>query len=234
MAKDQKNVHAGHRKRMRDKYLRVGFDGFEEHEILEMLLYTCFNQKDTNELAHHLITAFGSIKGVLSTSVEQLKSIDGIGDTTAFNLRLIGDIAFNSKQSKRDERPILDTTDKIYEYIESFFATCTTEMVLAVSLDTNLRVVRTTKVHEGSFDSVSFNIAKIVRNLVASGAAGVIIAHNHPNGCALPSLKDLESTEKLKHALESVGIMFVDHIILGKDDYISFRQSGNRLYAIAQ
>ncbi len=234
MAKNKSNVHAGHRERMRKKYLRVGFEGFEEHEILEMLLYCCFSQQDTNELAHRLILFFGSVKGVLTAPVEQLESVKGIGEVTAFNLKLIGDIALNSMQSGRDERPILDTTDKIYEYIEPFFRSQSTEVVLVLSLDVNSRVMRATKVHEGSFDSVSFNIAKIVRSLVSSGAAGVVIAHNHPSGVAIPSQRDLDSTEKLKRALESVGIMFVDHIILGENDYVSFSQSGQKLYALAE
>ncbi|MBQ1263676.1 MAG: DNA repair protein RadC [Oscillospiraceae bacterium] len=233
MAKGKDNVHAGHRERMRSKYLRVGFEGFEEHEILEMLLYNFFSQQDTNELAHRLISAFGSVKGVLTASVDQLKAVKGIGEVSAFNLKLIGDIALNSMQSKKDDRPVLDDSDKTYAYVEPFFSAYSTEMVLAVSLDSNLKVMRTTKIHEGSFDSVSFNIAKVVRNLVASGAAGVVIAHNHPSGCALPSERDLMSTEKLKRALESVGIMFVDHIILGENDYVSFRASGNKLYTIA-
>ncbi len=234
MAKSKDNIHAEHRKRMRSKYLRVGFEGFEDHEIIEMLLYNCFKREDTNELAHRLIDAFGSIKGVLSAPVDQLKTIKGVGDIVAFNLKFIGDIALNSMQSERDNRPILDTADKTYQYVEPFFSLYATEMVLAVSLDSNLKVIRTTKVHEGSFDSVSFSIAKVVRSLVASGARGVIIAHNHPSGVALPSERDLDSTEKLKHALNSVGIDFIDHIILGENDYVSFRQSGQKLYTVAQ
>lgn len=233
MAKNSKNVHAGHRERMRAKYLRVGSDGFEEHELLEMLLFTCLAQQDTNELAHRLISSFGSLGGVLSASIDELKSIKGVGEVTAFNLKLIGDIIARGNLPA-DKRPVLDDTDKIGKYITPFFASSKTEMVLAISLDQKLRVMRTTKVFEGSFDSVSFPIAKIVRNLVASGAMAVIIAHNHPFGTAIPSVQDVRATEKLKAALESVGIMFVDHVIIGIDDFISFRDSGNKLYAIAQ
>jgi len=233
MASGKKNVHAGHRERMRSKYLRVGFEGFEEHELLEMLLYNFFSQQDTNELAHQLIATFGSVKGVLSASVDQLKAIKGIGDVTAFNLKLIGDMALNCMNSRRDERPVLDSTDKIYDYVKPFFVGYQTEMVLAVSLDTNLKVMRTTKLYEGSFDSVSFNVAKVVRNFVTSGTAAVVIAHNHPSGFAFPSERDLASTERLKRALESVGIMFVDHLIIGSDDFVSLRDSGGKLYTIA-
>ena len=137
-------------------------------------------------------------------------------------------------QIGKDKRPVLNNSDKISTYITPFFAASKTEIVLAISLDQNLRVMRTTKIHEGSFDSVSFPIAKIVRNLVASGAAAVVIAHNHPLGVALPSVQDIRATEKLKAALESVGIMFVDHVILGIDGCVSFRDSGENLYAIAQ
>ncbi|MBQ8869445.1 MAG: RadC family protein [Oscillospiraceae bacterium] len=233
MPKDQKNVHAGHRERMRKKYLRIGIEGFEEHEILEMLLFCCFAQKDTNELAHVLIKTFGSINGVLAASIDELKAVDGIGDVSAFRLKLIGDIVARG-QIGEDKRPVLNNSDKISAYAKPFFASSKTEMVLAISLDQKLRVMRTTKIHEGSFDSVSLPIAKIVRNLVASGAAAVVIAHNHPFGLSFPSMQDIRATEKLKAALESVGIMFVDHVVFGIDDCVSFRDSGDNLYALAQ
>lgn len=233
MASGKKNVHAGHRERMRAKYLRVGADGFEEHELLEMLLFSSFTQQDTNALAHSLISTFGSLRGVLAAPVDELKSVKGIGDVAAFNIKLLGDIIARSSQVQ-DKSPILNDTDKIVSYVRPFFAATKTEIVIAISLDQNLRVLRTTKVHEGSFDSVPLSIARIVRTLVSSGAQAVIIAHNHPLGFALPSVQDIRSTEKLKAAIESVGIMFADHVIIGIDDFVSFRDSGDKLYAIAQ
>ena len=231
--KQKANIHKGHRERTRKKYLRAGLDAFSEHEILEFLLFYCFAQQDTNELAHSLISAFGSVKGVLCASVDDLCQIKGMGEKSALLIKFIGDL-IQRERSGIDERPILDTTDKIGKFVLPFFDGMSSEMVLAVALDQKLRVTRTIKILEGSLDTVTLPIAKVARTLVSSSAAAVIIAHNHPAGVAIPSVTDIRTTKSLKNALEGVGIQFVDHIIVAEGDYVSMRDSGGRIYSIAE
>ena len=234
MAEDKKeNLHAGHRKRMREKYLRVGIDAFAEHELLEMLLYYCFPQQNTNELAQMLIKSFGSLSGVLSASVSELCTIKGVGERSAMLLHLVGDIV--KRETNYSEQKIkLNTTDKIGEFVKPLLDSSKTECVIALALDEELNVMRSIKVFEGSFDSSGLPIPKIVRMLVNCGAAAAVISHNHPSGLALPSVNDIRATSTLKTALECVGIQLIDHIIVIPDDYVSFRESGNQLYSITE
>ena len=231
ISKSEKNIHAGNRERLRGKYLRVGMEGFEEHELLEMLLFNCFKQQDTNPLAHRLISSFGSLDGVLSASVSELKQVNGIGDNAAFFLYFTGEL-IRRGYKQQDERKPLNTSDKIANYLIPFYKNAKTECVVALALDQNLKVIRTIKVLDGCFDSAAFSISKVVRNMVSCGAVAVAISHNHPSNIALPSEQDLRTTERLKIALESVGIQFVDHIIVVTDDYVSLRQSGYNIYTI--
>ena len=234
MAGDKKeNLHAGHRARMREKYLRVGLDGFAEHEILEFLLYYCFPQQNTNELAQMLIKSFGSLSGVLSASVSELCMIKGIGERSAILLHLVGDIV--TRETAYSEQKIkLNTTDKIGSFLAPLYKNAKTECVIALALDEELNVMRSIKVYEGCFDSSGLPIPKIVRMLVNCGAAAAVISHNHPSGLAFPSVSDIRATNALKTALECVGIQLIDHIIVVPDDYVSFRESGNQLYSISE
>ena len=234
MAGDKKeNLHAGHRARMREKYLRVGFDGFAEHEILEMLLYYCIPQKNTNELAETLIRSFGSFSGVLSAPVNELCTIKGVGERTAILLRLVGEIIIRETTYSK-QKIKLNTTDKIGKFVKPLLENSKTECVIALALDEELNVIRSIKVFEGSFDSSGLPIPKFVRMLVNCGAAAVVIAHNHPSGYAFPSVNDIRATSTLKTALDYVGIQLIDHIIVVPNDYVSFRESGNQLYTITE
>ena len=231
--KKETNIHKGHRKRVRKKYLLVGPEAFEEHELLELLLFYAFKQVDTNEIAHRLISIFGSIGGVLSASIDELMAVEGVGESTAVLISVIDDIMKISKAEEDNKKP-LNTSEEMYKFIEPFFKDMRTEMVLGVALDEQLKVIRVTKVYEGSFDTVALPIAKIVRSFVACGASAVFLAHNHPSGIAIPSVADIKTTNRLKLALESVGIQFVDHIIVGADDYVSFKDSSGKLYSISE
>jgi len=233
-AENQKpNIHAKHRERVRQKFLKVGLDGFSEHEIIEFVLFYALAQQDTNELAHRLIGTFGSVRGVLSASVDQLCQVKGVGERSAILLKLIGDIIVRDRE-KPDERPVLNTNEKIGDFVAQFYRANNVEMVIVVALDHNLRVIRTIKVAEGDIDNVSIPVAKTVRSLVTCGAAAAVLAHNHPSQVALPSEEDVRATKKLRNSLATVGIELLEHIIVTPGDYISFRDSGNNIYVVSR
>ena len=109
-ASQEKNVHAGHRQRLRERFDTVGSSGFEEHTILELLLFYAIPQKDTNPLAHDLIQRFGSLEGVLNASKEELMQVSGVGENTATLLRLVEGIWEVCARSKTKEKVVLDSS----------------------------------------------------------------------------------------------------------------------------
>ena len=223
------NIHAKHRERVSEKFLKVGLDAFSEHEIIEFLLFYVFAQQDTNDLAHRLIDTFGSVRGVLSASVEELCTVKGIGQRAAVLLKLVGDLIVRDRE-KKDERPILDTVGKISDYLLRIYSVHNnTEMVIALAFDSSMRLIRVIKVADGSLDTVSISVSKLARSLVTCGAAGVVLAHNHPSNNAIPSSTDIKTTKSLKRAVEAVGIELIDHIICVTNDYTSMLSSGNRI-----
>lgn len=227
------NNQKGHRNRVRTRFLKAGLNGLLPHEILEMLLFYSIAQKNTKDLAYALIHHFGTLESVLSASYEELVEVDGVGHQTAVFLSFVGSLIKNETKEK-DIRQPLDTSDKLGEYVVPLFENAKTENIVLVGLDEGYKHIRTVRISEGSFDSTAFNITKITRIVVSMGAHFVVIAHNHPRGLAFPSLQDVKATQKLKTALASVGVDLIDHLIVAHGDYVSMRDSGEKLYTLSQ
>ena len=145
---------------------------------------------------------------MLNADVDALCTVKGIGKRAAVLIRLIGDIVKRDIE-KPDERPSLDTTNKMGEYMMRFFGEEAIESVVAVALDSRFRVIRVIKVAEGDFESVRFSSSKLARELVASKAVATVISHNHPSFNAMASSEDLRATRILTENLSKVGITLV-------------------------
>ncbi len=219
-------VHDKHRQRLIARFLQEGLDGFAEHQILELLLFFGIVQKDTNPLAHVLIDNFGSVSGALDAPYEELLTIKGIGPNTAALLKLMPQLARVYQQGKQQEI-CLNSSEKSGQFLLPRYIGRTEETVFLVCLDSKCRVLGTTLLHRGSVNSAEVNVRAIVANALKHNAAGVILAHNHPGGIALPSEDDLRTTHTLHTALKPVGIQLIDHIIVADADFVSLADSGN-------
>lgn len=232
MAKESKkkiNLHAGHRQRVRKRFLDTGLSGFEEHEILELILFYCIPRADTNEIAHRLIYRFGSIKNVLNAPVSELKTVEEIGENAAVFIKLLGAI-IKEDFSARENCDALSSSERIGKFIMPYFSDLSIENVIVVALDAALKPISAKVLSEGSSFSAKIAPAKVARFLITNGAHGAIIAHNHPSGLAVPSIADIRATTTLKKALDAVDIKLVDHLIVVKDDFVSIRDSGDNIY----
>lgn len=220
-----KNLHKDHRQRVRARYLQDGVQSMPDHNILELLLFFGIPYKDTNNIAHELIEQFGSLNGVFDASVAELHRVDGIGENTAVLISLIKDIItiYNSRDSKMNS----DTSeqDAIEEYIRRKYAGETRECVYMLSVDSSGKIQRCVKICEGSPDSAFLTARMVVETAVNFNSQNVILAHNHPNGFAVPSMADVTATTEFCKILSSIGINLADHIIVSGDDQFSMAKS---------
>ena len=218
-------VHDGHRDRMREKFRKSGFDNMHPHEILEMLLYYSVPRKDTNELAHALITHFGSFAAVFAASEDELIKVPGITRNTATLIKMILPIsrAYQALQNKAER---LSDPKECGNYFMKALSGYSTERVMAIYLDNSCRVLCSEQICEGDISQVVVNFRKIVATAMKYPmTAAVIVAHNHPGGIALPSQSDIVATQELIKTLNAIGINLVDHIIVADDDYVSMASS---------
>lgn len=220
------SVHEGHRDRVRQRYLEEGLDGFQEHEVLEMLLFYCLSRKDTNELAHRLLEEFGNLQAVLAATPGQLASVAGIGQGTAVFLSFINDFnRYVQIRKAESECSTLCTLDACGAYLYPKFLGRRNEVVYMICLDSKCKILGCKLLGEGSVNSAAVPIRRIVEHALNMNASTVILAHNHPSGVALPSTEDVQTTRILSGALQAVDVLLADHMVFSDEEFISMRQS---------
>ncbi len=230
---DEKNVHAGHRKRMKSAMLEHGIDGLNDHQVLEMLLFYAVPKIDTNPIAHRLIEEFGSLRNVLEADYEELVEIKGIGENAASLIKFSQQFSgryLRASSFEEDSQRFTDT-DALRRYYEGVFLGVKNEQIRAMLVDDNLFMIKEQMIMEGTVGKAEFSIRKFADFVIKNSSNRVVIAHNHPNGSPMPSKEDIIVTKELYTLLEKLEISLVDHIIVGRAGSFSLR-SKNYGYSI--
>ena len=220
------SIHAGHRQRLKERFLKDGLDHFEEHQVLELLLFYGIPQRDTNEIAHELIRKFGSLSKVLEATPEELREVKYVGDKVTTLFQLITAVARYYQVNCAMREVILPTIDACGKYLVPYFYERQNETVYLLCLDAKCKVLCCEKVGEGGVNSAGVPIRRIVELALKNNATSAILAHNHPSGLAIPSGEDIQTTRRVALALDAVEIGLVDHIIVADNDWVSLSQSG--------
>ncbi|PKM72902.1 MAG: hypothetical protein CVU91_07715 [Firmicutes bacterium HGW-Firmicutes-16] len=218
-------VHDGHRERMKKKLLEQGLDVFDDHNVLELLLFYSMPRRDTNPLAHELLNTFGSLEAVFEAPADELSKVSGIGENSVTLLKLIPEVSRRYIIDKNRFDDILDSSKKTGEYLAARYMYERDEVVYVICLDAKCKIICCKELFRGVANSAEISIRKIAELALAKNATSVIISHNHTSGIALPSMEDEITTKKLKTALVSMGITLADHIIVADGDFISMADS---------
>lgn len=220
------NIHQGHREKMRQRFLKSGLEGFADHEALELLLYYAIPRRDTNPIAHRLIERYGSLLAVLTAPVEDLRKVEGVGESAAVLLKVAGQIGTRARLAEAEQKRPLSSVETVGAYLLERFAGETHEVVYQLCLDRKCKLLACKRLGEGGIASSGLDIRKLMENAILTSASTVILAHNHPSGVALPSDDDCAATEAARRALDTIGVTLADHIIVADDDFVSMAQSG--------
>ena len=219
-------IHDGHRERMRKQLKTSGMDSLSDVQVLEVLLYYAAPRGDTNPAAHALLNRFGTLDGVFSAPEAELKKVDGVGDAAAQLIALVPQVARRCLMSRSAQIQVLDTTSKCGRYLLPYFHGEHEEVVYLLCLDAKCKALDCVLIHRGGVNVASIAARKVVKTALDANATSVVLAHNHPSGLALPSQEDKQTTMVLKAALDAVGVVLADHIIVADDDFVSMRDDG--------
>ena len=227
------NIHAGHREKMRARFIRdKGFENFEDHQILDLLLYYANTRSDTNPLAHELLDRFGSLKGVLEARPEQLMTVHGIGQQQATLISMVVPLTRVWHRCAMTVPDRIGNSREAEDYCLSILAGERTERFYVVSLNAKCNVLGRRKISEGSLSEVSAYPRMVLETALNYNAHSVLLCHNHPGGTCAPSPEDIASTLQLQRLLNGVGILLLDHIIVAGDRTYSMIQHGDIDYRI--
>ena len=220
------NPHKGHRDRLRREFLARGLAGVSDHKALELLLCYAIPRKDVNELAHKLVGTFGSLSGVFNATPEQLMTVDGVGENAACLIKLIPALGGLYQADRCNLGEILDTTERLGSYLMPQFFSERNEVTFVLCLDAKCKVLQCQKLAEGTADSTSLSLRKMMEVALACNASQVVLAHNHISNIATPSQEDILATKIAYDAFQRIDILLRDHLIFAFDDYVSLRDSG--------
>ena len=218
-------IHDGHRARMKKRFLETQTDGFEDYNVLELMLFFAIPRGDVNPTAHALINKFGSLAAVMDASPEELMTVPGVGENAAAMIKLVPEAYKRYLMSKNDNGVIIHNAHEAGEYIKAFFVGETDEAFCMACLDGKNKVLNCQILFRGSVNQTPITIRNIIKTALMFNSTSVIIAHNHTSGIAVPSSADVEATKAIKEALENVDITLADHIVVADDDFVSFRDS---------
>ena len=219
-------MHTGHRQRLKQRFLEEGLASFQDHEVLELLLFYAIPQGDTNPLAHRLIEKFSSLQGVFNAPIEDLCEVKGVKEHTAVFIKTLPAFSQFYQSLAVREKKTIQTSYDAGSYVCGMIGSLINEVFAVICLDTQRKVLAFEIIEEGTVSQANVSPRKVVECAIRHNASSVILAHNHPSGSLCASENDRILTARLCDLLEGMDIVVVDHIIATHGDkYLSMADS---------
>jgi len=216
----------GHRKRLREKFIRSGLTGFHDYEIVELLLSLGTPRKDCKPQAKEAIKRFKTLRGVLEASLEELQQIHGIGPHSAFGIKLVREVAREFLKARIIDQPIYKSSQEIFDYLYHSMRDLKKELFKVIYLNSQNQIIEIADLFEGTVDSGVISPREVMEGAIKHNAVSLIFVHNHPSGNPEPSKNDKEVTRDLVYAGSIMRVRVLDHIIIGNNRYFSFAGEG--------
>lgn len=229
MAGSEKSLHDGHRQRLREKFINRGADAIEEHELVELLLFYAIPRKNTNEIAHKLVNEFGNLAGIMDADIENIAAVKDMGYNSAIFFKLLQACANKYINQVNNISGSMVNPHNIHAYIKNLFYGHSQEIAYAIFLDNQSVARMVKKLSDGTANETTLNIDTVLKLALNQKYPYMILAHNHPNGNAMPSPEDIYFTKRLEMALSFTHVRMVDHLIVSGDNVISMSNHLNML-----
>jgi len=212
----------GHRKRLREKFIKAGLAGFHDYEIVELLLTLGSPRKDCKEPAKEAIKTFKTLRGVLEAPPEELQQIDGIGPHNAFGIKLVQEVAREFLKERLIDKPAFQSAQEVFDYLYHSMRDLKKEVFKVIYLNSQNQIIDIADLFQGTVNSSFVSPREVMEDAIKHNATSLIFVHNHPSGNPAPSENDKEVTRDLVYAGNIMQVKVLDHIIIGDNTYFSF------------
>ena len=216
----------GHRQRLRNRFLRVGYLALEEYELLELILFRSIPQRDVKVLAKALIARFGSVPEVLGAPIARLLEVPGLGEATAADLKIVEAAGLSLAKGAVSKRTVLSSWSAVIDYCRAAMAFSDRESFRVLFLDKRNNLIADEVQQTGTVDHTPVYPREVVKRALELSASAVILVHNHPSGDPTPSQADIRMTREIADAAKPLGVMVHDHIIVGRQGHASLKGLG--------
>lgn len=224
---EKKTPHyAGHRQRLRDRFVNAGTDALQDYELLELLLFMAIPRRDVKELAKTLLSTFGSLPELMSASHHALTQIDGISENVATAIKTVTAIAERMMKQEFMHKPILNNWTRLMDYCHMTMAHEKKEHFRILFMNKKNELIADEIQGSGTVDHTPAYPREIMKRSLELGATAIILMHNHPSGDPKPSQADIDMTNAIIAAAKPFEITIHDHIVIARNGYTSFRNEG--------
>ncbi len=218
--------NAGHRQRLRDRFMQGGADAMPDYELLEMVLFRVIERRDTKPIAKSLLKKFGTFAEVLNAPDSRLREVKGVGTAVIIELKLIKAAALRLMQTRILEKPVLSSWTEVLDYCHAAMANEEKEQFRILFLDKKNRLIEDEVQSQGTVDHTPVYLREVMKRALELSASALLLVHNHPSGDPHPSRADIDMTRRIMTAAEPFGIVVHDHIVVGREGHASFKGLG--------
>ena len=215
----------GHRGRLRDRLLTAGPEALADHEMLEIVLFA-LPRRDTKPLARALLSRFGSFARAIAAPVQDLRSVEGLGEAGVAALKSVHAAALRLLRAEVIEKPVLSNWDRLMAYLNAEMSRERVEQFHVLFLDNRNRLLADEAQQRGTVDHTPVYPREVAKRALELHATALILVHNHPSGDPTPSRDDIAMTEQVRAAAAALSIVLHDHIVVGNGRWLSFRREG--------
>jgi DNA repair protein RadC len=213
----------GHRERLRERFYTAGPEALSDYELLEMALFPALPRRDTKPLAKALLKTFGSFAEVLHAPVARLREVDGIGEASINQIKLLAAAASRVAKGEIKRKIALSSWNDVIEYCRSGMAFADKEQFRLLFLDKRNQLIADEIQQTGTIDHTPVYPREVIKRALELSATALILVHNHPSGDPTPSQADIQMTKAIVQIATPLGISVHDHIIVGKNGHASLK-----------
>nr|WP_306302895.1 DNA repair protein RadC [Aureimonas sp. AU40] len=215
--------HDGHRDRLRDRFAEAGAVALADYELLELVLFRSIPRRDVKPIAKALLQRFGSLEDVLNAPTHLLQEMDGMGRSSALDLRIVAALLQRAMRSGIRSREVLSSWSAVIDYCHAAMAHETREQFRVLFLDKKNTLIADEVQQTGTVDHTPVYPREVIRRALELSASALVLVHNHPSGDPAPSNADIEMTKIIVDTCRPLGIVVHDHLIIGRNGHTSFK-----------
>jgi DNA repair protein RadC len=219
----QESFNAGHRERLRERFLRGGAEGLHDYEVLELVLFRAIPRRDVKPIAKQLLQRFGSFAEVIAAPAARLKEIDYVGDAVVTELKIVEAAALLLARESMRRKLELGSFAQVLDYCRGAMAFRETEEFRILFLDKKNGLIADEVQGRGTVDHTPVYPREVIRRALELNASAIILVHNHPSGDPTPSAADITMTETIAALAKPLGVRVHDHLIVGRNGHCSMR-----------
>jgi DNA repair protein RadC len=217
---------AGHRERLRERFVKGGADAMPDYELLELTLFAALPRRDTKPLAKALLARFGSFAEVIAAPRARLLEVKGVGESVVHHLKIVEAAAQRLAKTRVINRPALSSWTALLDYCTAAMARSANEEFRVLFLDRKNILIADEVQNRGTVDHTPVYPREIIKRALELSASAIILVHNHPSGDPTPSKADIAMTREVTGAAKALGIAVHDHLVIGRGGHASFKSLG--------